>query len=351
MKVNVLLVSSSLKNQGGIISVLKNYLSFDQELVDFSFLASHRDGSIIRKYLYFIFAIIRLPFMLLFRKIDIVHMHISENGSVWRAILLHKICKLFNKPVIVHHHAAEFDDFYFACNKKKRKKIDKFLESVNTNVVLSKRLIPMIKDKAPNSKVIAIRNSVYTYKNNMYSNRGKTILFLGRLGRRKGTYDLIDVIKDLDNVIDKDVCFALCGDGEITEVKNIITALDISHRISHIGWIDKEDKKRILEDTLINVLPSYNEGLPMTILETMALGIPNISTNIASIPDVIDNATTGFLINPGDKNALKEKILFLINDANARLEISNNSFKFINDNFSFGANFKELIKLYKEVLR
>lgn len=49
-----------------------------------------------------------------------------------------------------------------------------------------------------------------------------------------------------------------------------------------------------MANAMVNVLPSYNEGLPMTILETMAYGIPNISTSIASIPEVLHNNDNGF---------------------------------------------------------
>ena len=55
-----------------------------------------------------------------------------------------------------------------------------------------------------------------------------------------------------------------------------------------------------MEHAMVNILPSYNEGLPMTILETMAYGIPNISTSIASIPEVLHNNDNGFLVKPGD---------------------------------------------------
>ena len=53
-------------------------------------------------------------------------------------------------------------------------------------------------------------------------------------------------------------------------------------------------KNRIYKTIAINVLPSYNEGLPMSILETMAYGIPSITTNIASIPEVVVDGVNGF---------------------------------------------------------
>ena len=102
--------------------------------------------------------------------------------------------------------------------------------------------------------------------------------------------------------------------------------LHIAHRIAYIGWIDGEMKKEILANTLINVLPSYYEGLPMTILETMAYGIPNISTNIASIPEVL-------------------------HDGEMRRLFSEKSYRLISENFSLNYNIEQLKGIYVKLLQ
>ena len=69
---------------------------------------------------------------------------------------------------------------------------------------------------------------------------------------------------------------------------------------------------------MLHVLPSYREGLPMSILETMGQGIPNISTRIASIPEVIQDGENGFLITLGDVEALQNRILKLVSEDRLR---------------------------------
>ena len=117
--------------------------------------------------------------------------------------------------------------------------------------------------------------------------------------------------------------------------------------VSHIGWINAEDKEDFFSRTMINILPSYHEGLPMTILETMAYGIPNISTNIASIPEVIKNGENGYLIEPGDIESLKKYILLLISNKKKRTEISCEAKKTIDENFSIDKHINNLKKIYK----
>jgi glycosyltransferase involved in cell wall biosynthesis len=118
-----------------------------------------------------------------------------------------------------------------------------------------------------------------------------------------------------------------------------------------VGWVSGEEKNAILAQTMINVLPSYNEGLPMTILETMLYGIPNISTNIASIPEVIKDGVNGFLISPGDIDSLVCKIKELIDDRKLRQKFSVNSYDLVNNSFSLEHNVGQLKECYRIMLR
>ena len=84
----------------------------------------------------------------------------------------------------------------------------------------------------------------------------------------------------------------------------------------------------------------------MTILETMAYGIPNISTNIASIPEVVENEKNGFLIMPGDKNSIKLRISELIENKEKRMTMSSNAYNTILNHFSLDKNVEKLKKIY-----
>ncbi len=84
----------------------------------------------------------------------------------------------------------------------------------------------------------------------------------------------------------------------------------------------------------------------MTILETMALGIPNISTKINAIPEVILNESLGFLGNPGDINYLVNKIELLALNPDLRKIISKNSYKQIKNNFNIDTLINDLQSIY-----
>lgn len=342
---------SSLSVKGGMVSVIKNYLDYEKwDGIKITYIPTHVEKS---KYLlipFFCIACCRILFLLAFHKVDIMHLHTAERGSFYRKAFLVQISNIFGVKTIMHHHGAEFEIFYDSLSKKKKDYVNRILNLVDVNIVLSKRLVPMIRNKAPEANVVVLYNAVNAYCETPYNLNAKNILFLGRLGERKGVYDLLSAIKKMDADIDQDIMFYLCGDGEIDKVKERITELEIEHRIAHVGWIDGKQKEMFISKTMINVLPSYNEGLPMTILETMAYGIPNVSTAVASIPEVLHDNENGFLICPGDVERLVECIKELLNRTDLRKSFSEKSFLLIKSSFSLDASMKEVSGIYKTLI-
>lgn len=347
---NILMLGSDLSVKGGIVSVIKNYVEYSNwDNYNLKFIPTHKEGNKIYKILYFIIALIKILFYVTKNDYHIIHIHVSERGSIKRKRIIINVVKKISpsSKIVLHHHGAEFDKYYDNLSQSKKNAINNMLKKVDVNIVLSNRLISMITSKEPNAKVEVLYNAVNTYEKNNYNKDGKEILFLGRLGTRKGTYDFLEVVKELKPLLIKNgISINLCGDGEIDKIKEYVKKNNLTKVIKHIGWINSEEKKEIFFQTMLNVLPSYNEGLPMTILETMAYGIPNISTDIASIPEVITDNANGFLIKPGDKKKLKELITKLINDGNLREKVSNESYKRINSNFSLQRHIEKLKSIY-----
>lgn len=350
-KIKVLMCCSTLDTKGGMVSVTKNYLDYkDWGKYNIKFVPTHFDTNKYVVIMYFGIQFIKIVFSVWFGGYRIAHLHTAERGSFWRKAFLLSFFHLYGIKVVMHHHAAEFEDFYSKCSDASKEKIHNTLEEADLNIVLSERLIPIIKEKAPHANVRVLYNAVHTYNSNPYNINGKYILFLGRLGKRKGAYDLLKCIKMLDDKIPHDIQFCMCGDGEIEQVKDKIKESGIGHRIAHVGWIDCKQKQKFLSNTIINVLPSYNEGLPMAILETMAYGIPNISTNIASIPEVLHDGENGFIIVPGDIKTLSDRVVSLLIDAGLRASFSRESYMLITKCFSLETNISKLKTFYNSLI-
>lgn len=349
---NVLMCCSDLSYKGGMVSVARNYLQAATwpSDISFTFVPTHCDGGKGALVWCFARALARITRLAAGGHIDVAHLHVAERGSFVRKAILVRLLHRFGIPVVLHHHGAEFEEWYAARSPRTQRLIGSILTEADVNIVLSPRLIPMITSKAPGARVEAVYNAVATLPANPYSTRAREVLFLGRLGHRKGTFDLLEAIARLDASLPPDIRFNLCGDGDEAAVRTRIAELGIASRISHIGWTDGPLKEEILSRTMLNVLPSYNEGLPMTILETMARGIPNISTPVASIPEVITDGVTGLLVPPGDIAALSAAISRLALDPDGRMAISRASHSLIASRFSLPVTTARVSAIYRSVV-
>jgi len=111
--------------------------------------------------------------------------------------------------------------------------------------------------------------------------------------------------------------FLLVGDGERRRaLEGIARELGIADRVLFLGW--RRDLDRIYADLDVAVLTSANEGSPVSLIEAMASGVPVVGPRVGGVPDVIDDATTGFVVAPGDAGAVAGAVLRLLADAELR---------------------------------
>lgn len=135
---------------------------------------------------------------------------------------------------------------------------------------------------------------------------GITLVCVGRLCEQKGQLLLLQALKRLtDEGIEADL--VLAGDGEMrSEIEALIGELGIEGRVRITGWISSE---RVREEILASralVLPSFAEGLPVVVMEAMALKRPVVTTYIAGIPELVFDGEHGWLCPAGSVDALAE---------------------------------------------
>lgn len=135
-----------------------------------------------------------------------------------------------------------------------------------------------------------------------------TFVCVGRLCEQKGQLFLLDAIKDV-LASGVDVKLILAGDGEMrTQIEKKIQDYDLSKNVTITGWISSEDVKNYILNARAMILPSFAEGLPVVIMEAMALQRPVITTYIAGIPELVTHRENGWLFPAGDINAISEAI-------------------------------------------
>ncbi len=175
------------------------------------------------------------------------------------------------------------------------------------------------------------------------------VLFVGRINQRKGVDYLIDAIpKVLQNV--KNIRFLLVGSGNTIFYKKRARELGIEQYINFVGHISHEDVSKYYASADIFILPSLYEGMPFVVLEAMAAGKPVISTNIAGIPDIINNGHTGFLIEPKNVNAIAKYITMLAKNEKLRKNVGNNGKENIKKFFNIENVSKRLLSVFEQTI-
>lgn len=341
------MIGTSLTGQGGITSVINTYMNSEAfKKNDVIYMTAHSEKNRFFKILKFIMALIKLPVYLLNRNIKIVHIHSAQRSSFYRKSIFVLLSRLFGKKVLMHIHGAEFDMFYNNSSAIIKKYI-RFILNLTTILALSNEWAKRLKKITGKNNIITIYNPILLPKIKSKINNDKVnILFLGRLGKRKGTYDLLNSIRNLSGV---DFELKLCGDGDVEQIKKLIFNYKLEEKIKVLGWVSGNEKEKLLESADIYVLPSYNEGLPMSILEAMTYRLPVVSTTVGGIPEAVEHGKTGFLVKPGDVKNLSKYLNLLISDKGLREKMGAEGYKKAKNTFDVKIIVKQLNEIYKSV--
>jgi len=175
------------------------------------------------------------------------------------------------------------------------------------------------------------------------------ILFLSRIVLAKGIMETIDAFSAID-FEERDLSLVIAGDGPDYDlvVKRCRTLGD--KRIKLVGYVRGEEKRKILENSHIMILPSYGEGLPNAILEAMALGMPVITRPVGGIPDIFREGENGYYVQSLDKDPFSKLLKSVISDKESLVRMAINNHHFARKHFLSSIVAKRLDKIYKKIV-
>ena len=310
------MLGTSLDTRGGISSVVRVYEQYGLfERFGIRYIATHCDGSALRK-LWCAMSALGSYAVALLRRPALVHVHVASRASFWRKSTFFLLAFLFDVPAVLHLHGGGFAVFYDKECGPLRKRFVRFVYNRCQRVlVLSAAWQKWVLQMCSNPNVVSIYNPVLVPDQTpSWENRTPgSVLFLGRLGPGKGSYDLLNAAARVA-ATRPDLRLLLGGDGEVAEVRVRAEELGIADHVELLGWVRGEDKERLLATAVLYVLPSYNEGLPVSVLEAMAAGLPILTTPVGGIPEAVTDGVEGFLVEPGDVRTLADRLERLLAD-------------------------------------
>ncbi len=354
---NVLVVGPSItRTKGGMATVIQEQMNNDVLKAEnkLTYLVSHVEGPAYEKIYYTLRA---LSYILLHsRKFDIVHLHVATGASFYRKGLILRLSKWLGKKAIMHMHGGYFASFYNDSRPAFKKFIQRTIAQCDLIIVLSEYWESYFKTTFHRvARVEILRNgiNVESYQQCISLDTTYThYLLLGRLGKNKGVYDLLQAINRIVNEQKlTHLHFYLAGDGDIEQVKEIISKQQLGNNAEVLGWVDTSAKKEVLKKVETVLLPSYDEALPMSLIEAMSCGKVIISTKVGGIPDLVRDQYNGYLITPGDVDALMERILYVNNHPDEMQVFKQRNMEVVKADFNLKKINIKLNELYKSLMK
>ena len=305
----VLVIAPASTARGGIVSVLR--LHMDMPLwraMHCEHLSTYADGSTLRKALVALRAYLLAPFKI--AKSDIVHVHLAGQTSLLRKLPIVMIACLFRRILVVHVHAFSPESLFDATPAWAVRLVFGRADRI---IALSGSWARVIQSHIPDAKVSVIPNPVRNHPLSLSNNRRRVVLFVGKLENRKGYMTLLQAVP---LVLDKypDVQFWFAGHGELDRARQEAERLGIADSVRLLGWTDSETLNSFYPESSVFCLPSYGEGVPMSVLEAMSHGTPVVCTPVGGLPEIIVDGTNGLFVNVGDATSVGKGILRLLQD-------------------------------------
>lgn len=303
-----------------LLNISKHHLTKrkkNQEFVGYDTIFKRNIFLSMTSYSYSIIFILKYLFALFSIRPQIVHIHTASYTSFWDKVGYILLAKMCFRKIIVHIHGGFFEKFYVNSNPAARFVIRKTLGFCQQVCVLSDIWFDFFKKIIPEEKITIVPNgiNVAPFATSINSKSARpSFLFVGRVGGPKGVYDLLRAAKLIPKKMNCELWFM--GNGELDNVKQISADLGLSVKI--LGPKFGQEKYDIFNRAWCFVLPSHAEGLPITILEAFAAGLPVIATQVGSIPQVVIEGQNGFLFEKQNVNDLAQLMMKIIEDDNGR---------------------------------
>lgn len=240
-----------------------------------------------------------------------LHLHTAPGWHFRRDSIYMSAALATRCPLLLQLHGAGFDAYYDGASDAERLAIRFFLRRAACVAVPSESMRTWVRGIVRDANVQVVPHPVAVEGKSTTEERPNVILFLGRLDASKGILDLLEAVAGIRAVI-PDVRLACAGDGNRIGVARYAERLGIADAVKFTGWVGPSGKRALLETAAVFALPSYEEALPMSLLEAMAAGVPPVVTPVGGVPEVVVDGLSGLVVAPGDKASLQRALQKLL---------------------------------------
>lgn len=251
-----------------------------------------------------------------------VHVNMAERLSLFRKGAVIVACRALGVPVVLHLHAAQLHPFYHSLPRPLRA-LTRWMFSLPASCVVlgtaARRFV--IEDLGvAEERVDIVINGVPepTHARRIAGEAAvQRVLFVGNLSERKGVSDLLQALA-LPGFDTTQLEVILAGGGDVQAYEAKARELGIAGFVRFAGWSDQQQVARLMARADVLVLPSYDEGLPLVILEALANGVAVVCSPVGEIPSVLQDGVNACFVPPGDVTGIAATLQQVLQDDGLR---------------------------------
>lgn len=347
MKICMIVPNPSVK--GGIASVVNGYRGSALEKTHtVRYVESYCDGNKMRKLLKALGGYCHFLKILFFDRPDIVHVHSSFGPSFYRKMPFIYVSGLWHIPVVNHIHGSEIGRFYEDASASKKRLVRRVYGKCSRLIVLSEEWKQKISKIVPSGRIDVLENYCVLPEEPYDSGRNRNqILYLGKLERDKGSFDMADILR---NVIKEcpQARLVMAGDGRMEQVKNAFAEKDLLPYVRFTGWVRGEEKEKLLRESAVFLFPSYHEAMPVSVLEAMGYGMGIVTTAVGGILRLIQDRENGCLETPGDSVRMAEDVAALLREEELCRRLGLRARETAAEKYSLEIHLRNLERIYRK---
>lgn len=283
---------------------------------------------------------------------DIIHICSSASWGLFRDLLMLIVARHYNIASIIHFRFGRIPELKEQDNWE-WKLLKKVVKKANAVITIDEKSFKTLRSKGYDN-VQKLPNPIAPDVLSIISERKEErqkgyILFVGQCYPQKGIYELIEACRGLEDIIVRFI-----GPIHVQTRKKMEELAGDSGEVN----IDIQGEKpynqviREMKQCTVFVLPTYTEGFPNVILESMACGCPIVTTDVGAIPEMLDiekGGQCGICVKPRDVDALHYAIKKMIEDEKFATQCGNNATKRVNEHYSMPIVWEKLTKIWESL--
>jgi colanic acid/amylovoran biosynthesis glycosyltransferase len=277
------------------------------------------------------------------RRQRITHVHDHGGDNSGTVTLLAGALSRVGYSITIHGPYIFFDPTHWALRQKLRD--SRFIACISH---YCRSQVMLFSDQSDWDRLKIVRCGIDVERFPYADVRKKVrqLLYVGRLAVEKGLPVLFESLRIL-LARGYDFELTLAGDGnDRKRLEELARQLGIYERLNFAGYIDQERVREHLRQSDIFVLPSFAEGVPVSLMEAMACGVPVLSTYVGGIAELVESEHTGLLVPAGDSAALSEALIRYLENFELRQSVSRRARQKIVVGFNLDREADKLAELF-----